>query len=151
MPQLDGSQMRIGGEILDSVSLNTNTQSIVEIGNSYVDLDRDLVVSFKSDRTGQVEVYCSFYLEKTTSNSTGELRLRLVDSSDTLIIGTLKDCVRFHEGIGSSMVNFSWILDVSNGTSYTFKPQISRISSSETFKLVFGGISPSMFLKVIGL
>ena len=49
------------------------------------------------------------------------------------------------------MVNFSWILDVSNGASYTFKPQISRISSSETFKLVFGGTSPSMFLKVIGL
>ena len=59
------------GEILDSVSLNPSTQSIVEIGNTYVDLDRDLVVSFSSDRTGQVEVYCSFYLEKTTDTSTG--------------------------------------------------------------------------------
>ena len=154
MPQFDGTQMRIGGEILSSSILNSTTATTLTLTDSYQEFDDNLFCTFTSDRSGNVEVCIQFYLEKTTSDDVGEVSVRLINGTGAVVAvhpNTTKKCALFHSSDGNQMVTFSWIMGVTDGTSYTFNPQIERSSSTNTFNVVHGGDRAPLIMKVIGL
>lgn len=154
MPQFDGTQMRIGGEILSSSVVNNTTSTTLTLTDNYQEFDDDFFCTFTSDRNGNVEVCIQFYLEKTTSGGTGEVSVRLVNGTGAVVAvypNTTKQCAYFHSSDGHQMVTFSWIVGVVEDSSYTFNPQIERSSSTNTFRVVHGGDRSPLIMKVIGL
>ena len=144
------NQVATGGEVFATEILEDRTETNLTLTDDFQDIDSSFEVSFTSDRTGAVEIYVQVYVEKTSTGSVAEIQMRLTDGT-SLIDGTQKRVLEFHSSDGAQMLNMSWLFEITEDTSYTYRPQIRRSSSTETMQVSYGGSAPAALLKAIGL
>ena len=154
--ELRNNQVQVSGEILDSAWDNSTTSTTQALTGTFARLGATtgkagLETSFKSDRTGTIEIYVQAYIDKTSSGGVGSIRMRLVNGINNEISNTNKQVIEFHSSDGRQLVCVSWLMDVTDGTSYTIRPQIRRETSTQDFDVRWGGDDPALFMKVIGL
>ena len=156
MPQLDGSQMRIGGEILDSDWDDPSTSTTQSLLSTFSRLGSaigrsGLQTSFKSDRGGTVEIYVQAYINKTSDDGVGSVRIRLVNGINSEISGTDREVIAFQSGNERQLIGISWFMSVTDDTDYIIRPQIRKSTSTQDFDVRWGGNDPALSIKIIGL
>ena len=149
--RITNSQSKISGEILGFDYVNTGSK-VISTSLSLVDV---LSISFDSDRDGQVLIIWKGYITNSCSSNTKvDLSMRLVNQSNFPISNTTIDVHTFQKP-GSTvsngngcLVTAQWIVNVNDGSNYTFKPQIEKSSTTNTITIDFS--QPSTF-EAIGL
>ena len=153
--RITNSQSKVSGEIL-ACHYSTAT-SIQTINTGYSQVD-SLQIDFTADRTGDVKIVFNAFLRATVLNTTGcTIQMRLVNGSNQYISNTQKTVHMFMdpdsaatdpEGIYITSV---WIMSVTDGQTYTIRPQIKRSSSSNTYSVLHGGAYPISMITAVGL
>ena len=149
--RITNSQSKISGEILGFDYVNTGSK-VISTSLSLVDV---LSISFDSDRDGQVLIIWKGYITNSCSSNTKvDLSMRLVNQSNMPISNTqmyvhtfMKPGSTVSNGNGC-LVTAQWIVNVNDGSNYTFKPQIEKSSTTNTITIDFS--QPST-LEAIGL
>lgn len=153
--RITNSQSKVSGEILASDYTTTTSTQTLTTGYSQVD---SLQIEFEADRTGDAKIVFNGFLEGTVLNTTGcQITMRLVNSSNFYISSTVKIVHKFidpdsmatdPDGIYITAV---WILPITDGETYTVKPQIKRGSTNNTYTVKYGGSFPVSMITAIGL
>ena len=147
---LTNNQIRLSGEILGSSFVDGTTNNSLALTDSFQQVG-GLQVSFTSDRTGSVEVYIQAYVEKSSGGGVVGAIFRLTDNNNNEISGTPREVIEFHSSDGRQLACFSYILSVTEDTSYTYKVQARRGANTQDFNIYWAGDYPALFIKVIGL
>ena len=149
--RITNSQSKISGEILGFDYVNTGSQTLTT-GYTLVDV---LSTSFDSDRNGQVLIIWKGYITNSCSSNTKvDISMRLVNQSNFPVSNTTIDVHTFlkpgstvSNGMGC-LVTAQWVVNVNDGSNYTYKPQIKKTSTTNAINIDF--TQPSTF-EVIGL
>ena len=153
--RITNSQSRVSGEILASDYTTTTSTQILSTGYSQVD---SLEIEFEADRTGDVKIVFNGYIEGTVLNTRGcTINMRLVNGSNQYISNTVKIVHKFIDPDSAATdpdaiyITAVWILPVTDGQTYTVRPQIKRGSTTNTYSVIYGGSYPVSMITAIGL
>jgi hypothetical protein len=153
--RITNSQSKIAGEILGyDYSTSSGTQ---QINSTFAQVD-NLQIDFEADRTGYIKIVFNAFLEGTVTNTTGcTITMRLVNGSNQTISGTQKIVHKFidpdsaatdEDGIYITAV---WIISITDGNNYTFRPIINRSTTSNTYIIRLGGSYCPAMITAVGL
>ena len=153
--RITNSQSKVSGEILACDYTSTTSTQTISTGYSQVD---SLQIDFTADRTGDVKIVFNGYIDATVLNTQGcTIQMRLVNGSNQFISNTAKTVHRFIDPDSAATdpeaiyITALWIMSITDGQTYTIRPQIKRSTSSNTYTLRYGTAYPVSIITATGL
>lgn len=144
--RITGKQTTVPGEILGAVIGDPSNTSTVTVSNQFSNFLTNL--SFTADRQNLI-ISSSFWVEKSSSGSDCEIVVRLTESGN-VVDDTAKRFHVFGPEAGGLVITCQWVVDATDGNSYTYRPQILK-SSNQSITVKAGGEYPMYLFQAIGL
>ena len=144
--RITGSQTIVPGEILASVVGDPASTSTVVVSTQFTNFLTNL--NFTSDRRNII-ISAYFWIEKSSTSSDEEIVVRLTESG-TEVADTARRFHIFGTDAGGLMLTCQWSLQVVDGTSYSYRPQILK-SGNQTIAVRAGDQYPMYLFQAIGL